>query len=262
MLNTDLKVHPKLNIAIKAALKAGENIIRSSKRLDRTKIEKKGNLDFVSNVDKECEEIIIDTILSAYPDHAILAEESGKQGKSEYEWIIDPLDGTLNFLRGYPHFAVSIALMKNNRAEEAVVYDPFKDELFTCSKGNGAKLNDTKIRVKNQNSLAKGLLATGFAVRSTTDFSKQLETVNSCLKQGADIRRSGSAALDLAYTACGRLDGFWEYGLSPWDVAAGSLIVTESGGIVADKDGTENYNTSGSIIAGNPKIVKALLKVI
>tara|TARA_A100000164_G_C21891355_1_gene765549 strand:- start:151 stop:921 length:771 start_codon:yes stop_codon:yes gene_type:complete len=255
-------VHPKLNIAIKAALKAGENIIRSSKRLDRTIIEKKGNLDFVSNVDKECEEIIIETILSAYPDHAILAEESGKHGKSEYKWIIDPIDGTLNFLRGYPHFCVSIALMRNDRAEEAVIYDPFKDELFTCSRGNGAKLNDTKIRVKNQNSLTKGLLATGFAVRSTTDFSPQLKAINDCLNYGADIRRSGSAALDLAYTACGRLDGFWEFGLSPWDVAAGSLIVIESGGIVTDKDGTENYNTSGSIVAGNPKIVKALLKVI
>ena len=131
-----------------------------------------------------------------------------------------------------------------------------------AAKETEQKLNDTKIRVKNQNSLAKGLLATGFAVRSTNDFSPQLETVNHCLKQGADIRRSGSAALDLAYTACGRLDGFWEFGLSPWDVAAGSLIVTESGGIVADKDGSEKYISSGSIVAGNPKIVKALLKVI
>ena len=206
--------------------------------------------------------VIINTILSAYPDHAILAEESGIQGESEYVWIIDPIDGTLNYLRGYPHFCVSIALTQNKRTEVAVIYDPFRDELFTSSRGNGAKLNDTKIRVRNQNSLSSGLLATGFAVRDTNDFSSQLKTIENCLEQGADIRRSGSAALDLAYTACGRLDGFWEFNLHPWDVAAGSLIVIESGGIVSDKQGSENYLNSKSIVAGNPKIVKSLLGVL
>ena len=252
-------MHPKLNIAIKAALKAGDNMIRASKRLDRAEVQTKGTLDFVSNIDKECEEIIIDTILSAYPDHAILAEESGKQGDSEFVWIVDPIDGTLNYLKGYPHFCVSIALHANNRAESAVIYDPFRDELFTSSRGNGAKLNDTKIRVGNRNSLSNSLLATGFAVRNTTDFSNQLQTVDDCLSRGADIRRGGSAALDLAYVACGRLDGFWEFDLHPWDVAAGALIVLESGGIVVDKLGSENYLNGGSVVAGNPKVVKSLL---
>ena len=243
-----------LNIAVRAARRAGTIISRSLHRLDELKIDQKGHQDFVTQVDKEAESAIIDTLLTAYPDHAILAEESGSRGDSNHLWIIDPLDGTTNFLHGYPQFAVSIALQVNGVVEQGVVYDPSRDELFTASKGAGALLDNRKIRVSRCRKLNQSLLATGFPVRDPTVLTKFLPTLNEFLTTTSGIRRAGAAALDLAYVACGRIDGFWEFGLQPWDLAAGALLVQEAGGIVTTPERQDDYLNRGDILAATPAI--------
>jgi myo-inositol-1(or 4)-monophosphatase len=253
-------MHPMLNIAIRAARAAGDSIVREMDRVSDISIDIKGKNDFVTEVDKQAEYIIIETIKNAYPDHAFLAEESGKSGDSDYVWIIDPLDGTTNFLHGFPHFAVSIALQCKGRLDQAVVYDPIKQELFTASKGKGAQLNNKKIRVSPKKNIDGALLGTGFPFKEEHDVDKFIKNFKSFYPKAAGIRRAGAASLDLAYVACGRLDGFWEYDLKPWDIAAGALLVQEAGGINSEISGGLDYMESGDIICANPKLIKEMLK--
>ncbi len=249
-----------LNIAIRAARAAGDYISRQVNNIPNLDIESKSPNDFVTQVDRQAEARIIDTLLKAYPDHSILAEESGLSGSSEFQWIIDPLDGTTNFLHGIPHFAVSIALAHKGRLQQAVIYDPMKQELFTASKGDGAELNNRRIRVTKALSIQGALLGTGFPFRLKHHFPAYQSMFVDFFNQAGDIRRAGSAALDLAYVAAGRLDGFWEIGLQPWDMAAGALIIREAGGLVSDFMGNENYLESGNIVAGNPKIFADIVR--
>ena len=255
-------MHPLLNIGMRAARAAGDYIAREIDRADGISVEIKGKNDFVSEVDKNAEGIIVETIKKSYPAHAFLAEESGRSGEHEYLWIIDPLDGTTNFLHGFPHFAVSIALLHKDRLDQAVIYDPLKQEMFTASRGKGAQLNNKKIRVSAHKGLAGALLGTGFPFGEGKALDKFLETFRILYPQVAGIRRAGAAALDLAYVACGRLDGFWEYDLKPWDVAAGALLVQEAGGISSELSGATDYLYNGNIISANPRIVKAMLKAL
>ena len=251
-----------LNIAVRAARAAGDIIVRNMDRLDRIKVATKQNNDFVSNVDHLAEETIISTIKQAYPDHGIFAEESGKQAEgSEFQWIIDPLDGTTNYLHGFPQFAVSIALKYKDRLEVGVIYDPVSQELFTASRGNGAMLNDRKIRVTSHKGLQNALLGTGFPYYDQSYLDTYLETMKELMQRTSGIRRPGSAALDLAWLAAGRIDGFWEFNLKAWDIAAGALIVREAGGIVSDFENKGNYLESGDIIAAGPKVFPEMLKI-
>jgi len=213
----------------------------------------------VSEVDREAEGRIIDTLLRAYPSHGILAEESGEQKGDGHVWIIDPLDGTTNFLHGFPHFAVSIALSRRGRLEQAVVYDPVRQELFTASRGSGAELNNHRIRVSAQRGLEGALLGTGFPYRGSEPGEAYMNMLRAFMTRSAGIRRPGSAALDLAYLAAGRIDGFWEFGLSAWDIAAGALLVREAGGIVGDLSGGDDYLASGDVVAANPKVFHAMM---
>ncbi|MEC9248031.1 MAG: inositol monophosphatase family protein [Pseudomonadota bacterium] len=255
-------MEPMLNIAIRAARLAGTVISRATARLDEVKFDKKGELNYVSEVDTQAEAIIIETLLEAYPDHAILAEESGQRGESDYLWIVDPLDGTRNFLNGYPQFCVSIALSIKGKLQQAVVYDPVRDELFSASRGGGALLNDRRIRVGGKNRVEQTLLATGFPVNNSGSVKESVKRLEKVLARGADIRRGGSAALDLAYVACGRLDGYWEFNLNSWDIAAGALLISESGGIICDRRASENFLESGEVITSNPKLLKQLLPLL
>jgi myo-inositol-1(or 4)-monophosphatase len=254
-----------LNTAIKAARRAADIIMRHLDRLERLAIETKGRNDFVTEVDRLAEAEIIHVLRRAYPDHAVLAEESGAsagRGGSDYLWIIDPLDGTTNFLHGYPQFAVSIALAHKGRLEQAVVFDPTRNELFTASRGEGARLNDRRIRVSKTASLSDALLGTGFPFKSQQYLDVWIASFRDLLLSTSGIRRAGSAALDLAHVACGRFDGFWEFGLSPWDMAAGSLLIQEAGGLVSDLAGEQGFLESGHIVAGNPRIFPELLRHI
>ncbi len=256
---------PMLNIAIKAARVASKVMLHNIERLDQLDIEQKGRADFVSEVDRQAEEIIIDTIHSAYPDHGILAEESGISGdkdKSEHEWIIDPLDGTTNFLHGLPVYAVSIGLRVKGVLQTAVVYDPSRDELFSASKGKGAHLNDRRIRVSDTRTLSNALLATGFPYNEMKYLEPWLGSFKALVPHVAGIRRAGSAALDLAQVACGRYDGFWEFGLNPWDIAAGILLIQEAGGFSSDMKGRQDMLETGHIIAGNPKLFGKLQTLV
>jgi myo-inositol-1(or 4)-monophosphatase len=256
---------PMLNIAIKAARVASKVMLHNIERLDQLDIEQKGRADFVSEVDRQAEEIIIDTIHSAYPDHGILAEESGISGdkdKSEHEWIIDPLDGTTNFLHGLPVYAVSIGLRVKGVLQTAVVYDPSRDELFSASKGKGAHLNDRRIRVSDTRTLSNALLATGFPYKEMKYLEPWLGSFKALVPHVAGIRRAGSAALDLAQVACGRYDGFWEFGLNPWDMAAGILLIQEAGGFSSDMKGRQDMLETGHIIAGNPKLFGKLQTLV
>ena len=252
-------MHPMLNTAVKAARRAGTIIMRHLDRLETLTIETKGRNDFVSEVDRMAEAEIIHILHTAYPSHGILAEETGSQAGDDYLWIIDPLDGTTNFLHGYPQFAVSIALQHKGRLEQAVVFDPFKNELFTATRGNGAQLNDRRIRVSRTQDLDKALLGTGFPFRSHQHLETWINTLRDLLLRSSDIRRAGSASLDLAHVACGRFDGFWELGLSPWDMAAGCLLIHEAGGIVSDFAGGAGFLTSGNILAATPRIHEIML---
>ncbi|MCB1703714.1 MAG: inositol monophosphatase [Halioglobus sp.] len=259
-------MEPMINIALRAARKAGENIVRASDELHRFEVKAKGVNNFVTEVDINAEREIIYHLQKAYPDHAILGEESGLIGseQAEYRWIIDPLDGTTNFVRGIPHYAVSIACMYRGRIEHAVIVDPVRREEFTASRGRGAQLNGHRMRVSDLASLDGALLGTGIPFKEHCDdklgpYSKSLEVLAS---QCAGIRRAGAASLDLAYVAAGRLDAFWEIGLAPWDMAAGVLLVREAGGLVADIDASDRYLESGNIVCGNPKCFKAVLQVV
>jgi len=256
-----------VNIAVRAARAAGNIITRNMDRIDRLKIVTKQNNDFVTEVDHKAEQAIIEVIQQAYPEHGILAEESGQTHGSgdtpnEFQWIIDPLDGTTNFLHGVPQFAVSIAFQQKGRLEAAVIYDPVSQELFTAARGNGAMLNEKKIRVSGHKGLDGALLATGFPYTDQSYLDTYLETMKAIMAPAAGIRRPGSAALDLAWTAAGRFDGFWEFNLQAWDIAAGILIVREAGGIVSDFHGGENFLESGDVIAASPKVMPEMFKII
>jgi len=255
-------MQPMLNIATRAARQAGEHIIRSFDRGMNLHISTKGQNDFVSDVDKQAETIIIETLHKAYPNHAILAEESGQHYQDDYEWVIDPLDGTTNFLHNHPQFCVSIALKYQKRLELAVIYDPLRQELFTASRGEGTQLNDRRIRVSGLPSLNGALIGTGFPFRIQHHLETYLKTFGALFPLVADIRRAGSAALDLAYVAMGRLDGFWEIGLKEWDMAAGVLLIQEAGGFVSDFEGGDDYLKTGNIICGTPKVFKGILQTI
>lgn len=251
-----------LNIAIRAARAAGDTIVRYVERVDTLHVSTKGYNDFVSEVDREAERRIVEIIRKAYPQHGILGEESGSHAGNEYVWVVDPLDGTTNFLHGFPQYAVSIAIRCRDRLEQAVIYDPLRQELFTASRGEGARLNDRRIRVSRCNTLKDALLGTGFPFRILSELDIYMSTLKALIQQTSGIRRAGSAALDLAYVASGRLDGFWEFGLKEWDMAAGVLLITESGGLVATPDGGENFLTSGNIVTGNHKVLTDMLKIL
>jgi myo-inositol-1(or 4)-monophosphatase len=261
-------MHPMVNIALRAARSAGEIIVRSSERLDLINIEEKNINDFVTEVDRASEQEIIYQIHKAYPDHAIRAEESGeikgKDGSSEYVWVIDPLDGTTNFIRGIPHYSISIACLYKGRIEHAVILDPVRREEFTATRGRGAQLNDRRIRVSNRKSLEGALLATGipYKAREEEHIDAYLKSMKGFCGTTAGIRRAGSAALDLAYVAAGRVDGFWEIGLNEWDIAAGALLIQEAGGLISDFNGGHHYLQNGNVVCGNPKCFKAMLKNI
>ncbi len=255
-------MQPLLNIAVRAARRAGDVIVRSLPRLDSIKVASKGRNDFVTDIDRHAEQEIITTIRRAYPDHGILAEESGRSGSDEFVWIIDPLDGTTNFVHGFPTFAVSIALEHRGRLEQAVVYDPMRQELFTASRGTGAVLDGRRIRVSNLRGLEGALIGTGFPYRENARWLESyVAMMKTVMSMTAGIRRPGSAALDLSYVAAGRLDGFWEIGLHPWDTAAGSLLITEAGGLIGTLTGAD-YKQGGNIIAGSPKVYAALVECL
>jgi myo-inositol-1(or 4)-monophosphatase len=257
-------MHPALNIAIKAARRAGQLISRASLDVDLLKVTTKQQSDFVTEVDKMAEAAIIEVLREAYPNHAILAEESGATAgkQAEYQWIIDPLDGTTNFIHSFPQYAVSIALAHNGQVVQAVVFDPERNELFTASKGRGAFVNDRRIRVSKRTRLDEALIGTGFPYRAFDHIDAYLAIFKDLSQKTAGLRRPGAAALDLAWVASGRLDGFWEFGLSPWDMAAGSLLIAEAGGLVADLAGEAGYLATGNIVAGTPKVFPQLLQVI
>jgi len=256
-------MHPILNVANQAAKEAGQFIAAQLENINLLEIEKKGRHDYVSQVDKQAEKIIIEIVRKYYPQHNILAEESGHQQRnSEFEWIIDPLDGTTNFLHGFPQFSVSIAVTEKGKLMHGVVYDPLKDELFSASRGAGARLNNYRIRVSEQKELEDALLATGFPFHNFECLDTYMESLKTFMLQTSGLRRAGSAALDLAYVACGRVDGYWEFNLKPWDIAAGALIVQEAGGLTIDMAGGENYLKSGNMIAANPRMLKNMVKVI
>ncbi|HBV21778.1 MAG TPA: inositol monophosphatase [Nitrosomonas sp.] len=258
-------MHPMLNIAVKAARRAGDIINQASRNLDLLNVSRKSHSDFVSEVDGAAEEAIIRILRDSYPDHAILAEESGVRGNienAEYLWIIDPLDGTTNFLHGFPQYSVSIALKHKGVLNKAVVYNPNNNELFTASRGGGAYLNNQRLRVSKRIRLEDCLIGTGIPFRDLTHVEAYLKIFKDVIPRVAGIRRPGSAALDLCYVAAGRYDGFWEIGLAPWDMAAGCLMIQEAGGLVGDLEGNDTFLESGQIIAGNPKVFSQLLQII
>ena len=258
-------LHPMLNTAIKAARAAGAIINRASLDVERLQVNTKAPNDFVTEVDHAAEVAIIDTLLAAYPGHGILAEETGSTrgaADSEYVWIIDPLDGTTNFIHGLPTYAVAIALAYRNQVQQAVVYDPARNDLFYASKGRGAFLNDKRLRVSKRTRLAESLIGTGFPFRKGDDFRKYLAIFEAVMKSCAGMRRPGAAALDLCYVAAGWYDGFFESGLSAWDVAAGSLLVTEAGGLVGNFTGEADFLHRREVVAGNPKVYGQLVQML
>jgi myo-inositol-1(or 4)-monophosphatase len=259
-------MEPMSHIALRAARKAGDIIVRASEQLDLIEVENKGANDFVSEVDRAAEKEIIFHLSKAYPDHAFLGEESGATGnpESEYRWIIDPLDGTTNFLRGIPHFAVSIACEHKGKIEHGVVVDPVRREEFVASRGRGAQLNGRRMRVSKRANLETALIGTGipFLERQAEYLPAYAEVLKTLAGGSAGIRRAGAASLDLAYVAAGRLDAFWEPGLSAWDIAAGGLLIREAGGLLSDFNGDAGYMDSGNVVAGNPKCFKAVLQVV
>jgi len=255
-------MNPMLNIAIRAARAAGDVIIRQIDHVQDLPVTKKGRNDFVTEVDKHAEMAIIDTLRKSYPDHAFLAEESGQQGESPYLWIIDPLDGTTNYLHGFPQYAVSIALQHRGELVQAVVYDPLRQELFTAGRGEGAMLNNRRIRVSKQKSLEGALLGTGFPFKEQERLDEYLDSFKTLFPMTAGIRRAGAASLDLAYVACGRLDGFWEFGLKPWHVAAGALLIKEAGGLISDIGGGDFDLYKGDIVTGNPDIQRIITDIL
>lgn len=262
-----MKIHPAVNIALRAARKAGDKIMRATDRLDTLHIEEKGANDFVSDMDRKAEQEIIYHIRKAYPEHHILAEESGASAPSEasdYQWLIDPIDGTTNFVRGIPHFAISIACKYKGKLEHAVIYDPVRQEEFTASRGQGAQLNGRRMRVSKLQNLNAAVLGTGIPFRSRQQehLPLHLQCMQTLAANSAGIRRMGAASLDLAYVAAGRFEAFWEIGLSEWDIAAGALLIQEAGGLVSDFNGGQDFLTTGNIVCGNPKCFKAVLQTV
>jgi myo-inositol-1(or 4)-monophosphatase len=263
-------MHPMTNIALRAARQAGQIMLRSMDRIDTLAVEEKGRNDFVSNVDREAETVIIDALHKAYPEHGILGEEHGHAytgssagSASEFTWIIDPLDGTTNYLRGIPHFCVSIALQKGRQLEHGVIFDPLRNEAFIASRGAGAQLNGKRIRVTRTSRLEEAVLGTGIppaAIRTHLD--SYMDMLKSFTATCRGIRRAGAAALDLAYVAAGRTDGFFEFALSPWDIAAGTVLVREAGGFVGDLDGGDDFMKTGNIVAANTKCFKLMIQHI
>lgn len=255
-------MHPMLNVATRTAMQAGDIIRRYSDKVENLRIHNKDENDFVTEVDRQAEQTIISAIRKAYPDHSILGEESGRHvgSSTEFQWIIDPLDGTTNFIYGIPHYAVSIALKQNGRLLIGVVYDPMKDEMFAAARGEGALLNNRKLRVNQKTGLPGALLGTGVAFRKDQDLDLSLASMKALLPGTAGMRRPGAASLDLAYVAAGRFDGFWEFGLKEWDLAAGALIVQEAGGLVGDPQGGNTHLQTGDIIAANPKIFREMVQ--
>ncbi len=259
-------MQPMLTIALKAARKAGEIIARSVEQLDTVRVDEKSANNFVTEVDRASEKEIIYHLKKAYPDHAFLGEESGASGAadSEYRWIIDPLDGTTNFIHGIPHFAVSIACEYRGQLEHAVVLDPIRLEEFTASRGRGAQLNGRRIRVSERKSLDGALIGTGIPFKSRCEkhIPEYMQSLQAVAEKTAGLRRAGAAALDLAYVAAGRLDAYWEIALAPWDIAAGALLVREAGGLMSDFNGGNGYMENGNIVSGNPKCFKGLLQLV
>jgi myo-inositol-1(or 4)-monophosphatase len=256
-------MHPTLNIAVRAARRAGSIINRSALAGGGFQVKSKRANDFVTEVDREAEAAILEVVHKAFPDHGFLAEESGASGQdSEFRWIIDPLDGTTNFIHGFPQYCVSIAVEHRGALEHAVIYDPVRDELFTASKGRGAFLNDRRIRVSKCQRLGDALIGTGFPFKELTRADLYLKQLKSVMGTSSGVRRAGAAALDLAYVACGRLDGFWELGLSPWDMAAGALVIQEAGGLVGDLQGDQTFMESGDVCAAAPKLFTGLLEAL
>ncbi len=255
-------MHPMINIAIRAARSAGNILIRYFEHTDTLTITEKRKNEFVSEVDKAAEDAIIEVLRKAYPDHSILGEESGRHKGNDYQWVIDPLDGTTNYLHGQPHFSISIALKHKGQLEHGVIYDPLREEMFSATRGSGAFINDRRIRVTQRKGLDKALIGTGFPYRDLSQLDAYMAMFRDMIKDTAGLRRPGSAALDLAYVAAGRLDGFWELGLSEWDLAAGALLVKEAGGIVTDIGGGDRYLESGNIIAAGVKTHAAMLNLI
>jgi myo-inositol-1(or 4)-monophosphatase len=252
-----------VNIAVRAARRAGEVMVRQMNQLESLNVVEKSRGDFVSQVDQAAEAAIIEIIRDHYPDHAILAEESGAAGDHEYQWIIDPLDGTTNYLHGFPVFSVSIAVARRGEIEHGVVYDPLRQEIFTASRGQGAQLDGRRIRVSKRTSLKPSLVATGFPYRANLKYiDRYMSMLRVVMLETAGVRRPGSAALDLCYVAAGRVDAFFEFGLQKWDIAAGALMIREAGGRISDFHGTDGYLDSGNVVAGNPKTYAALSKLL
>ena len=250
-----------LNIAVRAARRAGSIINRASLDNAGLEVRSKRQNDFVTRVDHAAEEAVLDVVRKAYPDHAILAEESGAAaGTAEYEWVIDPLDGTTNFIHGFPQYGVSIGIEHRGALAHAVVYDPSRNELFTASKGRGAFLNDRRVRVSKCARLQDALVGTGFPFKEVSRLDLYTRQLARFMQTAAGVRRAGAASLDLAYVACGRLDAFWELGLAPWDMAAGALLIQEAGGLVGDLEGEAGFMESGDICAATPKVFPALLE--
>jgi myo-inositol-1(or 4)-monophosphatase len=254
-------MHPLVNIAVRAARRGGHVLLRNLERVSDLRVGVKGPSDFVSEVDRNAEGEIIEVIRRAYPGHAILAEESGAQDGDEHTWIIDPLDGTNNYLHGLPHFCVSIGVRHRGRIEHGVVYDPLREELFTASRGAGAMLNSRRLRASQRHRLSEALIGTGYPLRHTSGLEAFLESHRE-LAAITSVRRSGSAALDLAYVGAGRLDGFFELGLHVWDMAAGSLIAREAGAMVSAPDGADDFLERGDVVAANPKLFKLLVQIV
>jgi len=258
-------LHPMLNVAVKAARAAGAIINRAALDVEAVRVSQKQVNDFVTEVDHASEAVVIETLLGAYPNHAIWAEESGKthgtQG-SDFVWIIDPLDGTTNFIHGFPVYCVSIALAVKGKVEQAVIYDPSRNDLFTATKGRGAYMNERRMRVSKRTELRQCLIGTGFPFRPGDNFNNYLRMMAEVMQRTAGLRRPGAAALDLAYVAAGFTDGFFETGLSPWDVAAGSLLVTEAGGLIGNFTGESDFMEQKECVAGNPRIYGQLVQIL
>ncbi len=255
-------MHPMLNIAIRAARAGGRVLTQYMDRVDSLQTTEKAKNDFVSEVDRRSEAEIVAVLRRSYPDHAILGEEGGASGAAdaEFKWFIDPLDGTTNYLHGFPAYCVSIAVAQNRRLEQAVIYNPFTQELFTATRGAGATLDEKRIRVSKCNSIDSALLGTGFNNNGSQSQSGYLRTFREYNSSAGNLRRQGSAALDLAYVAAGRLDGFWEFGLQPWDSAAGALMVREAGGLVGTMTGKDDWLDSGNIVAATPRVYDSMLR--
>jgi len=260
------EMEPMVNIALRAARKAGDLILRATKRIDLVRVDEKGRNDFVTDIDYSAEKEVIYHLRKAFPTHTIISEEAGvlKGEDNDYQWIIDPLDGTTNFIHGIPHFGVSIACKHKEKLEHAVIVDPMRQEEFTASRGRGAYLNGSRIRTSNQIFLSGSLIATGIPFNSPSieQMDPYLACLNDLAKESSGIRRLGAASLDLAYVAAGRFDAFWEMNLKPWDIAAGVLLIKEAGGLVSDFDGNNNYLNSGNIVCATPKIFKPTLQIV